>query len=362
VTTGFGDDLLSAEVDPDHRLVEIACDESGAEGEKLIDGNSSVFAHASVQVSMSIADDCVREMRDRIRSPARCYKAGDLARAKNRPTLIWLLDPSGPVYGRALVHLIEKKFFLLIKIVEVFTDDEALTPEARQHDDQKVTDMACTLYKDGSHAFGRGRWHSFLECFNDLMRARTEADVKVFADSLFSMIDVLRIARQWGRAGEVMELFWQSRLSAESFFLDERRRDSRAIPPLDPLFPAITRGVTYWSDDRRPVSVVHDRQVAITPESVEQLKVICGKRPPDFPGQPAQNRLAEFNLIESSADSRVQLADILAGIVRGLAAHQLAYRSHPGLDLLLEPYMDPHSIWGDQRSWSALRPSSAGQP
>ncbi len=52
---------------------EIVCDESGYEGEKLIDTTTAVFAHASVVLDDDAADGCIRTLRAMIRSPATQY-------------------------------------------------------------------------------------------------------------------------------------------------------------------------------------------------------------------------------------------------------------------------------------------------
>jgi len=82
---------------------EIACDESGYEGEKLIGSTTALFAHASV--SLSDPAGALAELRDRIRSPATQYKATHLLREKHRP----FLGPDGPVHGRGHVVLLDKR-------------------------------------------------------------------------------------------------------------------------------------------------------------------------------------------------------------------------------------------------------------
>ncbi|MEV4892096.1 hypothetical protein AB0K48_22200, partial [Nonomuraea sp. NPDC055795] len=67
--------------------LEIACDESGAEGENLTAAITDVFAHASVSMEIEAADDVIRVLRDRIRSPATEYKANHLLRGKHHPAL-----------------------------------------------------------------------------------------------------------------------------------------------------------------------------------------------------------------------------------------------------------------------------------
>ena len=108
-------------------MLEIACDESGYEGEKLIGSTTRLFAHASVAVPD--AAGVLAELRLRIRSPATQYKATHLMREKNRAVLRWFLGPDGPVHGRGHVFLLDKRAFLreaLATHVGVTVPDEQL--------------------------------------------------------------------------------------------------------------------------------------------------------------------------------------------------------------------------------------------
>ena len=100
---------------------EIACDESGYEGEKLIGSTTRLFAHASVDVADPAA--VLAELRSRIRSPATQYKATHLLRIKHRAVLAWFLGPRGPVLGHGHVFLLDKADFVRERFVEVFGVD-----------------------------------------------------------------------------------------------------------------------------------------------------------------------------------------------------------------------------------------------
>ncbi|MEV0900329.1 hypothetical protein [Actinoplanes sp. NPDC049802] len=89
---------------------EIACDESGYEGERLIGSTTALFAHASVLLSEPAA--ILAELRARVRSPATQYKANHLLREKNRPVLDWFLSESGPMHGNGRVFLLDKRTFV----------------------------------------------------------------------------------------------------------------------------------------------------------------------------------------------------------------------------------------------------------
>lgn len=127
----------------DRQLRDIACDESGYEGEKLVGGETDVFAHAGVHLTTGSAAGCAEELRRRIRSPALEYKANHLLRQKHRPVLEWLLSPQAPIHGHAHVHLVDKTFLLVSKIVELLVEE---TP------DRRADSLAGTLYREGRKA------------------------------------------------------------------------------------------------------------------------------------------------------------------------------------------------------------------
>ncbi|MPZ84207.1 MAG: hypothetical protein GEV28_28925 [Actinophytocola sp.] len=298
-------------------LLEIACDESGSEGEKLIGGETDVFAHASARLDTSAAATCIQEVRDRIRSPATEYKANHLLREKHRAVLVWLLGESGPIHGCARVHLTDKTFFAVTKIVEVV--DASLD--------------AAAVHRAGRRALGREDWEAFLATVNDVLRG------KLPADDFFAMVDLVRDAVD-GPAHEFLGLLARSRPRVHAF---RRRRveNPAMLPPLDPLAPAIVAAVDHWSAGGGPVSIVHDQQLSLTDDRIEQLKAMAG-------------RLTSLTLVDSRLDPRIQVADFLAGVARRIASEELAGRGDAELAALLRPYVDPASLWGDERSWAAL--------
>ncbi|GGS50037.1 hypothetical protein GCM10010156_05940 [Planobispora rosea] len=335
-------------------VLEIACDESGSEGEKLIGGNTDVFAHAGVRMTVEAAADCMREIRDRAPSPATEYKANILLRAKHRAALAWLLGPSGPIRGRAHVHLIDKTFFAVGKIADLLAGDVTCTAGSGTCRTQEAGAMAVALYREGPAAFGRERWEAFLESFNDLIRAGGRPEARAAADAFAGIVGVLRGAGARGRAGEVVETLWARRSRAESF--RERLLDGRGlVPALDPLVPSIVQTVVHWGGGGRPVSIVHDMQTTLTEERVTQLGRMLDTPCPALVHRPPGGRLAGLTLVDSRSDPRVQVADVLAGAARKLASDELNGRGDAELTGLLRPYVDPFSIWGDGRSWSRLR-------
>ncbi|WP_206785537.1 DUF3800 domain-containing protein [Amycolatopsis sp. MtRt-6] len=304
------------------RPVEIACDESGSEGENLLGGETDVFAHAGVRMSSSAADACVREIRARVGSPAEEYKANHLLRAKHRAVLEWLLAPDGPLAGRGHVHLTGKTYFAVRAAVTLLVGPG-------------TEPMARTLHRTGPATFGAARWEFFLKAFVSALRLKPRRGVTTSPEDFFTLVDEL--ARVPGEAGEIVGRF---RGGAERVTAYRARlaSDPGVVPVLDPLVSAVIHTVRHWSTDGTPVELVHDEQLALTAERVLQLKATLGPR------------LAGVRFVDSRDDTRVQIADFLAGVARRIASDELNGRGDPVLTTLLRSFVDAGSVW-DGPGW-----------
>ncbi|TYB64834.1 hypothetical protein FXF51_20510 [Nonomuraea sp. PA05] len=316
--------------------LDIACDESGAEGEKLVGGNSDVFTHASVLMDARAATACIGELRERAPTPASQYCAGHVLRDKHRAALLWLLGPRGPVLGNVRVFLTDKVFYAVGKVAGLLQEDH----EPRLGLDPRAVATAAVLYREGRRAFGDGRWTALLDSFNYLLRAKNGQGVTTSVEETYRLVDALRGAD--GQAGEIMQELWRARPRVAAF----RERLLAApyvFPALDPLIPAIVRAVTCWGTGG-PVTVVHDRQTTLTGERIAQMRELLG------------GRMAGLHLVDSELDERVQVADVMAGVARKVALDELTGRGDPALTELIRPYVDPASVWGDERSRDLLIP------
>lgn len=329
-------------------LLEIACDESGWEGENLVGSNTAVFAHASVHVPMADATRAVLDVRERVRSPATSpdteYKANALLRARHRETLEWLLGPRGPLYGRAKVHLVDKAYFVVAEVVSV------LLPERDAGRDPAA--VARALYRDGRAAFGERLWSDLLLASNTLLRMKNngapDAPVAGFLVAAAALPED-------GPLGEVVGRLRGSGSRAYGYRARLAGEPDR-LPTLDPLAPAIVRAARSWSAPGTPVEIVHHQQNTLTPERIEQIVTLLDTET----GEPG--RLRGIRLVDSVDDPRVQLADFLAGIARKVAGDEISGHGDPRLTSLLRPYVDPFSTWAEGRSGGILDRGRSARP
>ncbi len=306
--------------------MEVVCDESGYEGEKLIGSTTDLFAHASVRLDGAAAVRCVEELRDRIGSPATEYKANHLLRQRSRSTLEWLLGSSGPLAGHAHVHLIDKAFFVIDTLVDTLVDTAA------------GTDSAAIVYREGARTMGSVRWQAFLESANNLMRAKAPDDT-VTVDEFFRALTGSPIVRESARMAETLRALRAARPRAAAYRGRIRDRPE-PIPSLDPLFPAIIAAVTHWGRGGEPVFITHDRQKTLSEPRIRELKRILAERA----AVSSNGRLAGLGFGKSSDDARIQIADILAGVVRRIAEDDRNGRGDVALTALLPSFVDAPQI------------------
>jgi hypothetical protein len=204
---------------------EISCDESGYEGEKLIDTTTPLFAHSSVAMDAPAAAALVAELRARVRSPVRAYRSGHLLRGKSRGVLEWFLAPDGPMAGRGAVFLVDKTHLVVTRLAELFGLDPAAVD----------------------------RRPYVLAAANDLLRAK---DTPGVVDEFFRVSGLTA-----GR--ERAELF-------RSWLL----ADPAVNTVLDPLMPALVEATRHWG----PATVLHDRQTMLPARRVERIRELSGGR------------------------------------------------------------------------------------
>lgn len=325
-------------------VVEIVCDESGSEGEKLVGGSTDVFAHASVVVTPEVALACIERVRVEARSPATEIKASVILRQQNRRLLEWLLDPHGPLQGAAHVHLTDKAFHLTRRLLDLF--GEPTTPEA-------AATRARALHRRAPTVVGEQAWYHVLVAFNELMRSRELISARLHLRELTDRLEAALTAAPTATAapagtalaGALADV--AAGLPATDGDLVRLLDRTSEHHVLDPLVPALAVAVAHWGRDGARVRVVHDVQATLTHDRLAHLDRLVAD---------GRSERVDVRFVDSQTDPRVQVADFMAGAARRIAAEALHGRADAGLTRLLRPYVDAGSPWGDDASWLLLGP------
>jgi len=282
--------------------IEVACDESGFSGSNLLDPGSPVITHASIDLSPDEAAELMARLRSGSRFSLDELKSGHLLRRppaeRTRERFLAALR------GRAHVHLVDKEFFLVTRVVDLFLGEPSYLDGTRLTQHQRAD--AVSLYRP-RHLGGRD-WPAFLTAFVDLVRTkRRRLPERLLVEAFFAARDALLEDRLGGPADAVLTSLRRPRVRE---VVDRLVDDDRSVPPpLEPMLPALAETVLSWSGRSQQVLVVHDEQSALTQGRLQRLQQALAEGAGASP-------FAGLVSVDSRDDPRVQVADLLAGVAR----------------------------------------------
>jgi hypothetical protein len=333
----------------------IACDESGAEGENVYASEHRVFVHASVDLTLDEAAGVIAEVQRLAPTQASEYKSRQLLRPSGQKALDWLLAEDGVLVGRARAFVVDKDYFVVAKIVDMLIEEVTHESGDDLYANDQARTFAWTLYRQGQRALGTADWSALVAGFNSLMRSKQRKSVKTSVEEFFTVVDRVRLRshRRDVEVEEVLALLWRARPHAD-IFQDDLADVPDQLPSLDPLIAAIPQTARSWYEiSGRPVRLVHDRQAVLTPGRVAAMINILAHPPPEFAHFVPPVDVVAIDQVDSQDDPRVQVADLLAGAARQIAANALAGKRDDRV-ALLSPFVVLDSVWADDVSWTAL--------
>jgi hypothetical protein len=313
-------------------VVEIACDESGFSGTNLLDPATPVITHASVDLSTGEAAGLIAALRSGFRFSLNEFKSGQFLRSPRAgEALEWFL---AALSGRAHVHLVDKEYFLVTRIVDLLLAEPSYAAGTRLTQDHRPA--ALTLYRAKRSA--GSDWGVFLAAFVELVRIkRPHRPDRRALERFFQARDSL-VRDGLGAAAEGV-LGGLSRTRVRAVLTRLSDDDQSIPPPLEPMLPALAETVLFWSGGKRQVLVIHDEQSALTAGRLRRLQQVLADGAGSSPA--GVSPLAGLVMVDSRDDPRVQVADLLAGVARRL----------PGIvdDGPLQPFLSPTSLRDPER-------------
>lgn len=335
--------------------VIIACDESGAEGENITRSKHPAFVHASVRLDPVRAAEIMAGVRRLAPSQAEEYKSQQILRpsAAARSAVSWLLTGSGLSGDDVSVLLVDKEYFVVSKVVDLFIEEMAHAVGIDLYRNGRARTWALTLRREGPRAFPSTEWQMFLDTFNSFMRTHHRRGGRATLEQFFGAVDRLRLRSTGRDVDEIIGLLWATK---EHAYFSQQQIDEGvgALPTLDPLFAALGQTIRSWYDrDPRPVHLVHDEQKSLLHERMEMLAWALSNPLPELRHIMLPVPVVAVEQVDSRRDSRVQVADLFAGVARIIASTTLD-EPHDDRARLLHPFVDVNSIWSDSASFTAL--------
>jgi hypothetical protein len=251
------------------RTVQIACDESGSDGENLIEGSSRVFAHGSTDLDTAAASQLINELRETVKFKGPELKSTTLLQnASRRAALLNTFTLGGPLSERAKFLVIDKWYMAAAKVIDLVIEEDAYANGIDIYVTGEAYRMAQMLIQEGPRAFGERRWQQLLGEFVSFVRSKQRVGTKTTEIELLQTIDDLRLRNNRRSLTAIMQRLWQGRHHLADYGPDGPIASMRT---LEPIVPAIVSTAKAWHQVHRiPVEVVHDRYAALTPAAVNE--------------------------------------------------------------------------------------------
>lgn len=336
---------------PMEHMLTIACDESGAEGENIMGSRDPVFVHGSTSIPLDEAEAVLLKFRATTKTQAPEIKSRTALRQSNRDALIALLQDVGE---RGNIYLLDKQFFMSAKLVNTLIAEPAAQLGLDMAGGGRGRMLASVLHARGPSSIGLERWNSLLTSFNDLIRLHARVDTSAPDPKHFFW--ALRSARSTCSDEDVTEILnwmWQFREYVSNYgSMDSRTR----FREFDPIFGTLTSVALTWRIRLGdvPIEFLVDRYGSLDEATVEMImKAATEPLPVEGVGLPL-GLLRSIRAVDSKEDSRVQIADILAGCGRAIST--LAGRGilHDELENVSREMLDCSGMWPDGSGLDAL--------
>lgn len=330
--------------------LQVACDESGAEGENVAMSHHRVLSHGSVDLTIDEAIAVMAELRERTGSRATELKAD--AVVSRAHVVEWLLSDAGPLWGRAEIVLVDKQYFLVAKVVDLLIEELAHSTGENLYAGNRARRMAWTLFREGKRDLGEDLWTEMLQVFNSLMRMKQRKGAKATVDEFF---DVVERAHQRSHRRAVSDLL--ARVAATRSHAEEFQRfvteNPEVSPSLDPLVAAITVTARTWAErSRRELELIHDEQAMLTASRIEETVSTLRRPSREFLLLTPPVQIRDIVLADSRSDERIQVADVVAGVGRWAGLESLEGNYAPAR--VAKPFVSGESLWADIPTFRVL--------
>lgn len=330
--------------------VEIACDESGSDGENLVKGGSRVFALGSTDLVMEEAREVMADLRAATGFAGNELKSSTLLKSKYLAVTLGVFGPGGALDGRAKVFLVDKWYMAVCKIVDLVIEEHAYSNGIQLHVTGDARRIAINLFREGPRAFHIEDWNRLLSEFVSFVRSTQRRGTKTTLEELLTTIDDLRLRARRNRVSTAMTMLWEGRAQLESY--SSGPVDEDQLRTLDPIIPAVFETARAWHDATDlPIQLIHDRQGVLTVATRDVLKQLGAHPHPEFPfAVPLQG----IELVDSRDDPRVQVADLVAGLGCSAGREALRGKLNDSVADVVRPAIAAKSLWADDVSWQRL--------
>lgn len=290
----------------------IYCDESGAEGDNLLNGNTKWFSHGATTCSplesKGIIEHIKRDLRlhDDIKE-IKSHRI--LQKQSNFKNLLKILSTYEVLESKASISIVHKEYHAVVKFIDTAFEPVLHHLEFDFYRDSDPIAWTKLVFSQGANAFGEENWKFFLNTFINYGRRSIRNRAPVTDRELFDLIE-----RMYHEAKtEDMKNIFKLINFGKPLLPRYAKNDATGMPGLDPLLPSVMATAKEWSrrSGGRSIEIVHDNQHVLTAETIKLL-VELPNEIQEFDYQPPE--ITDIRLVDSASNPSIQIADIVAGI------------------------------------------------
>jgi hypothetical protein len=319
----------------------IACDESGSEGETLVDAADRIFVHASVDVELAHAEELIERMRVDMRAQASELKTKTALAERNRSHLLHAI---GPLFGKSNIYLVDKHYYATVKLIELLIADAESAYGFDLATSGEGAQLAFTLNSKGPASLGQQAWEELLSSFNRLIRAYTRAGAQPPPPTeFFSALDAARKSCSDGEVSYVLDLLWRGRHLA----LDQPSFKPSVLREMDPMANSLSKVARTWRLRLGdvPFEFLVDNYWGLGIET-RGLIVAAARSKLSVAGVELPSAdLRGVRLADSKLDARIQIADIFAGIGQEIGRMAFNGEFDDALQVAAREAIDADGMW-----------------
>jgi hypothetical protein len=279
-----------------------------------------------VVVGSVAADDATAgEIVHELRQEAGIRQAGELkfnhfagrGRQRRLDILAAAIGPGGPLADRAGVYLIDKRYFIVGKVIDLLLEEYSHARGVDLYSGDQARQLARSLFNEGPRALGAEGFTKLMAVFVDFVRLRNRGQTTVTVEQFFRALD--EAERRSTRRRVSALLTDLLRCEPEAQDLHRAMLDPSFVESLEPLIPATAMVIDQWSRQLGPVSVLMDEHKVLTDDRLDTTRWVVTDGLREFRHLFRGVQLRELVRGRSVEHPSIQLADLVAGAGRSVA-------------------------------------------
>lgn len=321
----------------------VAADESGWNGEDLYRPEEPYLVVGSVAVD----DVDARALLAGLRADARIAQAGEVkfshfaTRARRLEVLVSALDPAGGLGERAGIHLVDKRFFIVGKIVDLLLEEYVHARGGDLYANDQARKLAWRLFAEGPRALGPQLFDQLVGVFLEFARFRNRGQPRVI-NELFRVLELAERRSTRRRVSDILAVLVRCR--REAMRLHRLMSTETFTEAMEPLITVPAAVLDWWSRRLGPASLLFDAHKVLTDERLDTTLKLMTDPFSEFRFVWQGSHPPELVRGYSADHPSIQLADLVAGAGRAVAHWHEGLASRPEIGEALAPAVGP-LIW-----------------